>query len=357
VKTEGMTLVELLVAMVLISWMGLWASSGLMAHQRAKASITQWARVAENGRMAQTLLHERLMSAQARLPCGRQVSSLPRPVQLLSDPIFRREQLVMGWEAQGTGTNTPWSLDPVSKAAWRHEPQLITQRLLGYLNDRVDPQSDVLVIYGLETLSDLSIETLGVDGVLTERHHSLKSCSWMVISDCSVDLEFQQSSTDPRMIGWNGMACQPGNEIVMPSVWEDASPTELAVHHRFIDVWFVGPHQSGHRSLYRTRWAHGWLLPQKEEVVSHIDSLQLEYGIGTVGGALRWVVASEVSSWSDVLGVRFAVLASVDPTGVGLTQSHLPQNLWQGSVTWSDPRHSGAVFGSAVFFRVAMVSR
>ena len=355
-KNPGFTLAEVCVVLVLVSMMGLWTMSGLLAHQRAASEVEHWSQLAQSGRLAQTLLYRSLLNANTNLPCARSTPNHTPRLTLSSDPIFGRHYRVMGWEAFGTAASEHWTLSDGGSVGLQHQPSNFPAPLAAYLDSRVDPQSDVLLIYRTETRHDLSITAFLEDGLLTHKNHQQKRCAWMVISDCSVDLEFQQASVDPRKLGWQGESCQPGTDPLKEPPWRHFSQSHVAIHHRFVEIWFVGKQSHGRRSLFRSFWERGWGSPRTEEIVRGVESLQLEYASRGTNQGVTWQSAQAIIDWSAVLGVRFAVLASA-PTRAGDFAVEADRHLlWSGSISLVDSGSDAALFSSAVFFRVGLGS-
>jgi len=345
-KEKGATLLEWVFAIALNALVLLILSQALVAARKTFSMIDAIGRVANNGRFVQDVLATSLFDANPNIACARapfdetvkRINSMGAP---MDDWLGAG---VVGWEAPGTTKD--WVLSSESNNHSQHHPKLPSA-----LVDRVDPQSDVVLIHRLIPIAN-TVDEIRIDGLMLSASHGIPACGWVVASDCSLDVAFYNGAKDQRFLGWSGNACGAKGDSV-PSedgvslgqgLWPDRSL--VAIYEWQAMAWFVGPSDTGDRALYRARFDRGIGQPKIEAMAQNIETLQLEYATQE---RMSWQRADRIGDWSKVVGVRFALLASVPmevQSNKGAALVSLP--MLSDEIWW--PSHLGyaKAFGSAV---------
>lgn len=346
-RSAGFGLLELLIALMISALVLLALTQAMMTQQRAAVAVENWARLLENGRFAQSAIFDALRQADERLPCARQRQDHKSQRITAPSALFNPHLRIIGWEAQGTGVGARWWLSSPSQTANHSGPTPVPPPLAA----RLDRQSDAVVIQSVNTQASVQVSEVTPWAFHTQRHHRIKSCRWVVVSDCAHDFEFQLTGAEPRTLRWHETDCTPGNHLGQPTPlhWLTADPSHLFVVTRDWQAWFVGPNEDGGRTLYRMLMHQGLTRVRTEAIVDDIETLQLEYAYRAPASPRVWLSAEQVPDWRSVEAVRFAVVARLDsqqsPRG---TEVRAP--LLSGELQWpSDQPH--VVFGSAVSFQ------
>lgn len=329
----GMGLLEWVVALGLNALVLLMLSQALLSARVSFSMIDATARLSDNGRFALEVIARSLNSASAELPCARD-NNPPRLNQVNSiNPSvgFLPDALVVGWEAANT-QGAAWSLHAdLEQTASAHIG--LPPALVG----RVDPQSDVLMVHYREPLAGVMVNDLRLGQLHTQRGHGLKSCSLVVMSDCTTDYVFQTSQATTRSLHWasNGQ-CAPGNKAIGAidlDRWSDWH--RIALYHWHAVAWFVGPPEDGERTLYRALFDRGHGQVRVEAMVEGIETLQVEFASHPPFGSMQWQSANEVADWPTVAGVRLGVLASarIDQTR-SKVEAFILQPLLSSEISW-----------------------
>ena len=346
-RLAGFGLFELLIALTISTLVLLALTQVMVTQQRTSVAVESWARLLENGRFAQSAMFDALTQADVRLPCARHPRDRDSQRWVASSELFDHRLRVFGWEAQGTGMGMRWLLRPPSQTENHSGPVVVPPHLVA----RLDQQSDVVVIQSLTTHASVNVREVTPWAFHTQHHHRIKSCRWVVVSDCTHDFEFQLASTEPRIFRWHEGDCTLSNHSRQPTPpdWLTADPSNLFVVTRDWEAWFVGPNDDGGRTLYRMLWHRGLVRVRTEAIVDNIETLQLEYAYRAPPSPRVWLSADKVPDWQAVEAVRFAVVARLSQSSKK-QRTGVSAPLLSGELEWpSNQTH--AVFGSAVSFQ------
>ncbi len=308
---RGIGLLEWMVALGLNALVLLILTQALLGARVSFAMIDAIARLSDNGRFAQDVIAQSLLQAQVTLPCAR---AMDDPLRIQHNQIrqsrgFVTNASVVGWEAMGT-QGPSWSLSPN-----RTEASSTIADLPPALAGRVDPQSDVLMVHKKTPVSGVMVTELELGQIKTNRGHGLKDCSFVVLSDCTIDQSIQVSHVETRALNWSAdSACEPGNasadSLGMGQPSDGSDWNHIALYHWQAVAWFVGVPVAGERTLYRALFDRGQSRVRVEAMVEGIETLQLEYAAHRPGQPMAWQSADAINDWTLVAGVRFGVLAS-----------------------------------------------
>lgn len=329
----GMGLLEWMVALGLNAMVLLILTQALLSARLSFSMIDATARLSDNGRFALEVITRSLNGASAELPCARENDdpALKQVHSIRPSSGFMPGAMVVGWEAPNT-QGAQWPLHAEIEHPASTHIQLPTA-LVG----RVDPQSDVLMVHYLEPVSGVMVNDLRPGHLNTQRSHGLKSCSFVVMSDCTTDQTFQASQVTTRSLHWSSDGqCEPGNQAISEvnlDHWPDWQ--RIALYHWHAVAWFVGPPEDGERTLYRALFDRGQSQVRVEAMVEGIETLQVEFASRDFLGPMQWQSADDVADWSSVVGVRLGLLASArtnqSPTRA---QAFISQPLLGSEVAW-----------------------
>lgn len=355
---RGATLLEWMLAMVLNALVVLILTQGIMAARTSFSMTDDMARLADNGRFAQDALLEAISEANHRLACARDDtdSSLEKINALSPDVQHWLDAPLIGWEAHGTsGVN--WSLSTPSsdESGFRVASHSASHTgLPASIQARVDPQSDVLMVHQLRPIPGVEIIHVSNQEIRTRYNHGLKACSIVAITDCTTDVIFQTTQSDPRSLAWAGSTCEAGDISMSIKAVVGAWPTwpSLGLYRFERTAWFVGPSDNGTRTLYRAFFDQGKDHAHIEAMAENIETLQLEYAIRSTTGITAWQTADQISDWSFVIGVRFATLVSApNPQSAEVIAPPISLPMLSGEVMWPPAAGYARVFGSASAIR------
>lgn len=332
-RQRGIGLLEWVVALGLNALVLLILSQALLGARVSFSMIDATARLSDHGRFAQDVINQSLAQASAGLPCGRAANDplLEQFHGIQRSPGWIPNVAVVGWEASGT-QGPSWALSVGSASNASTHPSLPPA-----LEGRVDPQSDVLLVHRKKPVSGVRVTHLGSNRLDTQLGHGLRACSILVLSDCTTDHTIQVSHVSTRSLHWSeGSGCEPGNESLDKldtARWPDWN--RIALYQWQAMAWFVGPEESGQRTLYRALFDEGQSRVRVEAMVEGIETLQIEYASHDPLQPMQWQSADAITDWRSVVGVRFGVLASARIDGSPPHQNQTTRQLLLGAeVLW-----------------------
>lgn len=337
-RQRGVGLLEWVVALGLNALVLLILTQALLGARVSFSMIDATARLSDNGRFAQDAIAQSLTQASAGLPCGRAVNNplLEQFHGIQRSPGLIPNVAVVGWEASGT-QGPSWSLSVGSAGNASTGNTSTHPSLPPALAGRVDPQSDVLLVHRKTPVSGVRVTHLESNRLDTELGHGLRACSILVLSDCTTDHTIQVTQVSTRSLHWSvGDGCEPSNESLDefdPARWPDWN--RIALYQWQAMAWFVGPEESGQRTLYRALFDEGQSRVRVEAMVEGIETLQIEYASHDPLQPMQWQSADAITDWRSVVGVRFGVLASARIDGSPPHQNQITRQLLLGTeVLW-----------------------
>ena len=355
---RGATLLEWTVAMALNLLVLLILTQSLIVARASFSVIDGLARLADNGRFAQDVLLGALSQANQRLACAREPGdvSIQKMDTLQASAHHWLNAPLIGWEAQGT-SGMWWSLStpsPGESAIQSASHSNLHAELPVIIQARIDPQSDVVMVHQFKPVVGGEVIHVSNQEIVTRYPHSLKTCSIVAVTDCNTDLIFQNTHSDPRSLSWSGSACGADHPSVSIDTDEDTWPiwSSLGLYHFERAAWFVGPSDTGTRTLYRALFNRDNEHALIEAMAQHIETLQFEYATQSIAGIQAWQTADQISDWSSVIGVRFAVLVSApNEKSDDVAPKLIALPTLSGEVMWPSSAGYARVFGSATALR------
>lgn len=312
-RQTGLTMVELLVAIVLSVVVVDAALSLLLANRSAFNTTAALSSVSDNGRVALSFISEAVRSGgymacnanndvRGLVPAGqtRQINTLPAgatPVQLNYNNAFG------GYEAANSAPGSALTVAAMPVTADNKAADWINAGGLdGLLLNRVVQGTDVLVVreslpqsVPIYTNADYSAgqKTLNVYSV-----GSIKAGQYAVISNCTISTVFQVGAV-------------AGTAITTADLkWAYGFPASITPVDMYI--YFIGPGRDTDSSL----WMFDELNQTFSELVPDIENMQVLYGVPSTAPnqAQQYVTADQVANFDEVVSVKVALLAASQPS-------------------------------------------
>jgi len=345
-KSRGLSLVELLVAMVL----GLLIAAAILqlflGSRMTHSSNEAVARVQENARFSLELLKREFRDVGSHGFCAARLEirkHLKPDCPNFTDMIFDADRTFTGWEYVGTGRGETFTLDEeadlVPEAGnlnlWQSFEDGATVNLTGagvtdIFDARLVPGSDVVIVRRMEVVPGITANgntPVNAANINLNDDHGLDQNSIVLVSNCSSGADLFQLGNNPNAsaLGAGGGSCTnpgPGN---LSMDWSTAYDESMQVFRVVVNGYYVGydPNR-GAPGLYRVALSNGLgTNARHEELVEGVETMQVLYGYslpadqGGDGQTVDfWLAADEVPDWGFVIGARLSLLVrSPDDTG------------------------------------------
>lgn len=332
-KSKGLSLVELLVALVL----GLLLVGGILqlfvGSKMTYNSNEALARVQENGRFMIEMLKRETRGIGTHGFCAGQMNirnHLNEDCGGYVDILFDPSQSVVGWEFSGTAvgdpaTELPEDLSPADLAVgnWQsRQPDGSQLQLPDALQDQVVTGSDVLVIRSLE-LQDVLVDSNQNNTNIGLISGTVPRRGIIMVTDCANGADiFQQSNANNAdgSLSKPVQSCSnpgPGNKPPGLNPWGTDYNETAQVFSAQVVAYYIGYNAAREEpGLYRLDLSRGLrdedLLP--EELVEGVESMQVLYGFSLPAPAGDgqsidfWLPADEVRDWGLVIAMRISLL-------------------------------------------------
>jgi type IV pilus assembly protein PilW len=315
-QQRGMTLVELLVALVLSLFLVGGIVQIFIGNRVTFAFNDGLSRIQENARFSleHIAFNSRMAGYSGCLSDVTVFNNLTAPNPFRDDIANG----ITGHNANGTGVGqsyTAAAMDPApSSNATNWTPALPTE-----LNNRVIPGSDVLIVRGAAGAASSLVAPFSDPSQLTiATPHTFVNGEILVVADCQKASIFQLTSssvsgTTATLVHADTAGFSPGNaSATWPIEQEFGLGAEVALHQTY--AFYVGQGANGRPSLFQLRLqsltgTSSGFAP--EELVEGIDTLQIRYGLDTDndGDVDSWTPADAVADWTAVLSMEVTLLA------------------------------------------------
>ena len=328
VKQQGISLVELMVAMVL----GLIMTAAVMQTYlgtKQTYNITNGiSRLQENARFGHYFITKDLREAGNRgcLTSIRNMLTVHPPIDFLS---FLKP--VSGWEFSGTARDDTYTI-----------PATLDTPSTGWSGDGAFPDflegdaiagSDVLSFKTYDKLDVLidgnNTNNINSSSVGTVGAHNLPIDAVLLMGDCLRADLFQHTEQGNNASALTATASgqhAPGNVSLSNPVWSKQHGYESKIYSLITTYYFVQQGASGLPSLFRLRSAEN--PPDeslKEELVEGVESLQLYYGVDTDADTVPnlYLSADLLTSaqWQRVVSVRVGLLFQSETNAADVDQA------------------------------------
>lgn len=340
-----MSLIELMVALAL-GLLVIAAMIQLFAGNRATFSTNEaLARVQENGRFGLETLKREIRSVNFYGTCAAQI---PIRNHLRSDcgdditTIFDDDRAIVGWEFLGTGLGQTYNvladesdLLPSSGGLnrWRSRNEVLNLDLPSFLDNRVVPGSDVLMLRVPETVPGVTAAgntPANANSINLNTNHGLAQNEIVLITNCATGADLFQNRSNSNatsLSAGTGSCSNPGPGNVNQN-WSTAYDTTMQIFRIRIQAFYIGYNTNTNEpGLYRANLGLGTADANvvHEELVGGVESMQVLYGYslpadqGGDGQTVDfWVTADQVPDWDFVIGARIALLVrSSENMGAG----------------------------------------
>lgn len=316
---RGVTLVELMIAMVISLLVLLGVATVYSSSKRSYKVQEEMARLQENARYAFASMAGDITEA-GFAGCNPKLQSM---LNTNEDAIFDFMAGIDGWEYTATSTApgqnyTIASLTNTGSASdwtsydWGNGAGT---DLAAALTGNVLQGNDVLVIKKNILRDDIGLQQNPVTSaaIPTDNATGIPQCAIVVVTDCQRGVVFQKgnnasASSLTRATG----SCSPGN--VNPS---NPWPFEITNQFRSMEAksyaYFVGPGASGEPALFRADYSAGTGSIITEELVEGVENMQVLYGedltpTDTNFQPTRYVTADNITDPDNVMSVRVSLL-------------------------------------------------
>lgn len=331
-RQSGLTLVELMVAMVAGLILVGGAFQVYLSSKQSFRAQQSLARLQENGRFAAMQLTRDLRNAGYFGCIGNITNHLDPSGTGYDDDIFDFSRPLSGWEASGTKPSGSYAIngfDPagVALAQWEDNEG---ETLLADLKDLVVPGTDVVLVRRAEINTDATASgntNVTSAAITLDGPSGIMKQSIVMVGDCNGADVFQSTANNNAATLAKGVGAAGGNPGNRSGNWSHEYAPGMEIHTFAIDAYYIGIGAAGRPSLFRLRYGvkgsgapFGAGNPQNikddtsinQELVEGIDNLQLLYGEDSNGDRAvdGYVPADEVDDWRQVLAVRAAVLVS-----------------------------------------------
>jgi type IV pilus assembly protein PilW len=357
-RQPGMTLVELLVALVL----GLFLLGGIVqvfAGNRIAFSFNEGlSRIQENARFSlEHIAYSTRMAGSsgciANVAVFNDLGGAPSPFR---DDIANG---IQGYNANGTGVGENYVAAAIDPAPSGNANDW-TPALPAELNNRVLPGSDVLIVRSVDGVSQSLITPFSTSTQLfIAGPHDFVNGEILVATDCQKSSIFQLTGSANAGVGFSldhsaGGGFSPGNGTAnWPSEQDYGLGGEVARLQTY--AFYVGQSANGRPSLFQLRLqglngTTAGFAP--EELVEGIDTMQIRYGVDpdNDGDIDNLVPADAVADWTRVLSVELALLARATDE-YGLETDTVVYNLAAMQFDPVDDRRFREVFSTTVGVR------
>ena len=359
-KLPGFSLVELMVALTL-GLLVVGAMIQLFAGNRATFNANEaLARVQENGRFATEVLRREVRSVNFYGTCA---AILPITNHLRTDCgtnnvisiIFGGDRAVIGWEFLGSGPGETYDalvaeadLDPdgVNQNSWRARSGADNLDLPAFLQNRVVPGSDVLVLRIPEPVpgvtadpphgSAANIDLSGPSGIRSNELALVTNCT------TGVDLFHNTATGNTDQLTAAVGSCTspgPGNRGL---AWSTSYGNTMQVFRIRKQAFYIGYNDtSGEPGLWRVDLSRGIENAVYEELVGGVETMQILYGYslpadqGGDGQTVNfWLTADAVPDWDFVIAVRIGLVAR---SSEGMSAGSLRRTFNLAGTTFTHP--------------------
>lgn len=335
IKQAGLSLIELLIAMVL----GLTLATGvvqiyvgsLVTERSQEARL----RMQENGRFALNFLSNEIRAAgylgcQSSIEGASANDTLNHPANSTMQPGFG----VQGWEADGTAPGEVANSTADVAVTASTGAEWTGNQFAGFQIPNVQsvPNSDILRLWGGLGNTGLvdSITNAGVDPVFTTSTDvGIEDNDFLIISDCEqVDIVQACNVVDAALVTTVTLstACPMGN--VAAAQITSRAPAEVIRLEG--SLYYVGKRNdlaSNTPALFRATLDSDGSIDTPEEIIEGVESMQLLYGVNVDqdirATADAWLTAEDVVDWDEVIAIQVNLLmVSVDNGTVPAPQAY-----------------------------------
>lgn len=318
-QQQGLTLIELLIAMVIGVFLIGGLSQVFMSVKRSNTLLIAETELQENARFAISVMTNIIQKAGnmgCKAPSDTNLTSLLN----FSEGTFRPWIAIEGWEAKDTRYGEAY-IPVVSDLTLTTPNNHWTGTSDAALDDGISSvkNSDILKVWHTSDES-VALDTVTADEI-TFADIDLEAGDVVVLNDCKTITLAQVCKCDnddsPACSGQDGRAVispaacsNPGNNTFNPN---DINQQTASIQLLKESVFFIGKRdqsQSALSSLFIHKLGQDGKLGASEEILQGIESMQVQYGEDTNNdrGPNFYVSADQIGDWSNVVSVRISLL-------------------------------------------------
>lgn len=313
-SAHGLTLVELMIAMMLGLLVVGSATAIFISNRQTYRATEGLGRVQENGRMAFELMARDLREAGSN-PCGNADRKEPlKLVNVLNGPA---SNWWSNWNSGIIGYEAAMPTAPASRVAGTDAIALMSG----------DNSSGTTVVTHVPASARFEVNTV---------NHGLNDGDIAIVCDWRQATLFQITGAQPgindNVVHNAGGTYSPGNcskglgYANPPNCSVNGTTYAYGPNSQIVRLhavrWYVGTTAGGGRSLFRSTLVNnsGALVVREQQIAEGVDDMELQY---LIAGAANYVDATAVPAnrWNDVTAVRVTLdMLSADRAGVGGAQ-------------------------------------
>lgn len=313
-KEGGLSLIELLIAIALGLVLTLGVTQIYLSGSQTYRQTQGLAHAQETTRFVSAIIKPDLRSAGS-VGC---LALMGLPLDAVVDNRINgvlpvpMAQAIQGWEFNnsGPGDNITLANNLNTPAAGNWTSGTAGANLPASLAGSAVSNSDVFIVNAV-TPVEISLNAANPqngNSINLTGSTGLEAGSAVIATrgDCSEGELFQKTNdANASSITIAGGNVNPGNNGNNFNLNYDS---QSRIYEFVSTAFYVGVGTNGEPALFRRRVMP---LQAPQELVSGVESIQLLYGVNTVGvnAADTYVPANEVDRWEDVVSVRFSVLA------------------------------------------------
>lgn len=317
-SSSGLSLIELLIAMVL----GLSLATGVMqlyvSNNTADRDQEARLRIQENGRFGLNFLGQEIRMA-GYLGCLGGIDGTTVNMTLAATPFAFQPQFgVQGWEAAGTdpGQINNSANNVAVVASNTAEWTTTGGNVIPVVN--AVPNSDIIRVWGAEgSPGVVSVITPGATPTMVvDTAIGLAANDFVLVSDCEQADIVQACVVTDNAPATNSTltlsnACVPGN-AGSPPITSTAPAEAIKLQGTLYWVGKRGNVATNPPALFRARLAANGTAGVAEELIEGVETMQILYGENLDGDVRStvdaYVPADQVGNWLNVISVRISLL-------------------------------------------------
>jgi type IV pilus assembly protein PilW len=312
---QGLTLVELMIAMMLGLLVAVSASAIFISNRQTYRATEGLGRVQENGRMAFELISRDIREAGGN-PCGN--ADRKEPMKLVNVLNTPASNWWSNWNNGIIGFEAAMPNAPANRVATADAFNLMSG----------DNSSGTTVVNHVPTSARFEVNTV---------NHGLNDGDIAIVCDWRQATLFQITGAQPgindNVVHNAGGTYTPGNcskglgYANPPKCTTNGTPYQYGPNSQIVRLhavrWFVGTTPGGGRSLFRSTLVNdgaAGLQARDQEIAEGVNDMEIQY---LLEGGVNYVDATAVPAnrWTDVTAVRITLdMLSADRAGVGGAQ-------------------------------------
>ena len=384
-KNRGVTLIELMIAMVISTIVLLGVATVYSSTKRSYKVQEEMGRLQENARYAFNVMARDIRGA-GYVGCNPTLNNLLDDTNAdYDDSLHDFQAGIDGWEytSSGTAPGDAYTITSVTATGavgdWTgvNWPASGTD-LASVLANRVIQGTDVLVTKSVQPVTDGAGAYLvqqgtnnpGSASITFTSNTGIEKGQILIFGNCQRGDVFQNGSGPTannvnRNPGVGGLV--PGNKGPTSSVQWSQNCTDCQISEAQGIVYFIGQGASGEPALFRYDYRLGTAGAVFEELVEGIENMQLLYGedLNPADDDIQptqYITANNITNPDNVVSVRISLLVR---TPAELNRPQAPSNhqlLGVDNNTWVDitsqnDRRVRKVFTTTIFMRNKGVAR